>query len=149
MKPDDPNQAYIDDDGVLHDPTALAVIEAVERHNIRNTLDAFHGERVKHFMRRIAELGRSPADVMILIACVDDKLGAKVADQVMPGFDWDAIRARGQVPFARGLVERAGFQELLDRVDPERGRELRAIAGVALLVADRDLFHVMPALEVR
>lgn len=147
-KPDDPNMAYVDENGVLHDPTASAVIEAVSRHNTREMLLGFHRERVQHFVRRMAELGQTPDQSLIVVLCVDDRLGAPLAEQLMPGHDWDAYRARGEVPFARGLALRDPLQRLLDKVDPERARELRAIAGIAVLVADNGVFFVCPASEV-
>lgn len=120
---------------VLVDPEAAAMIMAVEKYNCRSTLVANFG-RVFHFKRRIAEIGMSPKDAVIVVLNVDDPHGGPLADVLMPGFDWQSIRDRGEVPFARGLAGRDGIQEVVDKLDRETGDELRSIQGTAVVVMD-------------
>lgn len=129
--------AYINDRGELVDPHAVAIIAAVEQHACREMLKTLHAERVAHFARRIAELGRDPSEVVIVVLNVDDPVGGLLAAALMPGHDWDAIRAQGQVPFARGLATREPLQEMLDAAEPDAGAALRAISGVAVVMMDR------------
>lgn len=131
---------------VLDDPEALGVIRAVEKHNLRTLLDQ-NRERVEHFTRRADELGRSPLDVVIVILAVDDPFGGALADALMPGHDWQAIRARGEIPLARGLAGRAGIQDALDSVDPEAGKKLWASESLSVVVVDRGVAEVFPAVE--
>lgn len=144
---DDPDKPRAFFDGkVLHDPDGLAVFKAVAKHNCLQALrDPQHRDRVVHFTRRIAELGLSPRDVVIVVLNVDAPLGAELADVLMPGHDWNAYRARGEVPFARGLATREGIEYLVADTDAEVGRELRAIDGVAVVTIN---FGVVAAFKV-
>lgn len=103
----------IDGQLVLDDPDAVAVIQAVEKHNCRNTLD-LNADRVAHFKRRLAERRLTAADAVIVLLNVDDIHGGPLADLLMPGYNWQEVRDRGEIPFARGLAMRQGIQETLD-----------------------------------
>lgn len=103
---------------ILIDPMAVAVAKAVAKHNCKNTLAA-NADRVDHFRRRVVELGRNPNDTVIVLANVDDMAGSILAEALMPGFSWEEIRARGEIPFARGLAAREGVVEFIKTVDPE------------------------------
>jgi hypothetical protein len=108
--------ARLEEEG-LHDPVAAGVIYAVEQHNrhcCRELLELNH-DRVAHFRRRAVELGRK--DVAIVVLDVDDSYGGPLAEVYMPGEDWQQYRDRGEVPIARGLVERTGLQHALGFFD--------------------------------
>lgn len=137
---------------VIDDPTAVAVITAIERENIRRLIATpEQRDRIAHFVRRIAvrapELGCAERDLAIVHLCVDDPNGAALADVLMPGHDWDAIRALGQVPYARGIATRDGLQAGLDAAFPEAGAVLREIAGIAVVAMDRGVVAVFAAVE--
>jgi hypothetical protein len=132
----------IDGQLVLDDPDALAVIRAIERENIRRFLATTEAmrDRVWHFASRIRDPhGDDGTRWLVIMLCVDDPNGAVLAEALMPGHDWGAIRARGEVPWARGLADRAALQSMLDAAYPDVGNELRAIAGVAVLAMDRGI----------
>lgn len=103
---------------VLIDPMAYAVAKAVSKHNCKNTLEA-NADRVIHFRNRVVERGLNPQNTVIVVANVDDTAGGILADALMPGFNWDEIRQRGEIPFARGLAARDGVIEFVKKVDPE------------------------------
>jgi hypothetical protein len=126
---------------VLDDPDALAVARAVAKHNCKNTF-ALHSEAVAHFERRIHELGRTPDEAVIVLLNADDSHGGALAEVLMSGFDWGSIRARGEVPFARGLAERAGIQGALELFDLEASAKLRGMRGVAVVVVDHGVAEV-------
>lgn len=136
------NEPFIDEHGVLHDPAALAMIKVVERENCRLALCTDHVERVRYFADRIAKLGRSPQDAVIVVIGVDDPIGRPLADVLMPGHDWASIR------YARGLADRPGIQELLDKVDLDEGNKLRTIDDAAVVMVDRGVVFVCAASEV-
>lgn len=106
---------------ILNDPDALGMIQAVSRHNCLQTLK-MQIDRVKHFQERIKEKSYDPKTVAIIIANVDTKIGNQIADMLMPNYDWAAISAKGEVPFARGIVMREGFAvgipDLMEAVNP-------------------------------
>jgi len=142
----------IDGQLVLDDPDALAVMQAVERENLRRLISGVPEmrDRVRHFAGRIHDPhGDDGTRWTIVMLCVDDPNGAKLADLLMPGHDWDAIRARGEVPWARGLADRATFQEMFDSVAPEVGKALRAIDGIAVIAADRGIITVFAESELQ
>src|SRR6185436_4774477 len=52
------------------------------------------------------------AVAVVVLLNVDDVHGGPIADMLMPGHNWQEIRDRGEVPFARGLAMRSGIQNL-------------------------------------
>lgn len=117
---------------------------AVNKHNCRITFDA-NAERAAHFARRIRERGDDPAVMGIVILAVDDPHGGLIAEGLMPGFDWQAIRNRGEVPFARGIVERAGIADAIGLFDTEAAEKARSMPGVVAIVVDNGVADVFDA----
>lgn len=129
---------------VLDDPVALAVIRGVSKHNCEKTYE-MNEDRVEHFCGRIKEKGLTANDVVIVILNVDDQHGGPMADRLMPGFNWQEIRDRGEIPFARGLAVREGIQEVLGHFDTEAAEKLSNLNGVAVVVVDHDVAEIFDA----
>lgn len=149
--PDAPQATVRQIDGqlVLDDPESLAVIRAVSKHNCRLTLQENY-EAITRFSFRVAERRLQPGTVVIVVLNVDDTNAGLLADVLMPGHNWSEIRARGETPFARGIVERAGIQALLDESDAEAGAKLREMDGrLAVLVMDHDVAEVFETSEAK
>jgi len=108
---------------VLIDPEGYGVMMTVGKHNCKLTFEA-NADRVAYFRNRAVELDKTPSDVVIVVANVDDRNGKILADALMPGFDWQSIRDQDQVPFARGLAVRAGIQEFLNIFDTQASKKL-------------------------
>lgn len=134
----------VDGQLVLDDPVAVAVISAVEKHNCRNTLD-LNADRVEHFKRRLTERGMSPDQAVIVLLNVDDVHGGPLADILMPGHNWQEIRDKGEIPFARGLAMRDGIQEALGAFDKDAATKLQSISDVAVVVVDHGVAEVFAA----
>jgi hypothetical protein len=138
----------IDGQMVLDDPEALAMIQAVNTHNgkqnCHNTL-GMNADRVKHFKNRLAERSMTADDAVIVLLNVDDVHGGPLADALMPGYDWQEIRDRGEVPFARGLAGRKGIQEILGGFDEEAAKKLQLMSEVAVVVVDHGVAEVFAA----
>jgi hypothetical protein len=125
----------------------LAIRSVFEKANCKNTLMQ-HIDRVKYFEKRIEEKGLNPADVIITLLNVDDPQGKVIADILMPGYDWQAIRDTGAVPYARGLAGREGIQSLLDEIDPEEAEILREAGPVpTVIVMDHGVVKIFPDSE--
>ena len=129
---------------VLDDPDALAVIHAVGKHNCRNTLE-LNADRVEHFKRRLTDRGMTPVQAVIVLLNVDDVHGGPLADALMPGHNWQEIRDKGEVPFARGLAMRDGIQEALGTFDNDAATKLRSMSDVAVVVVDHGVAEVFAA----
>lgn len=129
---------------VLDDPIAGAVINAVEKHNCRNTLE-LNADRVEHFKRRLTERGMTPDQAVIVLLNVDDVHGGPLADVLMPGHNWQEIRDKGEVPFARGLAMRDGIQEALGAFDKDAATKLQSMSDVAVVVVDHGVAEVFAA----
>lgn len=129
---------------VLDDPDARAVIGAVGKHNCKNTLE-LNADRVEHFKRRLAERGMTAKQAVIVLLNVEDVHGGPLADVLMPGYNWQEIRDRGEVPFARGLAMRDGIQEALGTFDKEAAKKLRGMKDVAVVVVDHGVAEVFAA----
>lgn len=147
MDPDLPYVKEVDGQLVLIDPAAAALVDVVNRHNLGNTY-SLNRDRIEHFVRRVAALGKTAADTVITCINVDDQVGGILAEKLMPGFDWRPIRAAGQVPFARGLAGREGIQGFLDLAYPEVGRTLRAAEGLCVVVVDHGTAAIFRAPRV-
>jgi len=143
---DEPRAVVREIDGqmVLDDPVAVALFRAVSKQNCYNTLE-LNNDRVEHFKGRITERGMTAADVVIVVVNVDDVNGGPLADILMPGFNWQEIRSRGEIPFARGLVNRKGMQEILSNFDKEAAEKLENMAGVAVVVVDHGVAEIFSA----
>ena len=134
----------IDGQLVLDDPDARAVIGAVSKHNCKNTLE-INADRVTHFKQRLAERGMTAKQAVIVLLNVDDIHGGPLADILMPGYNWQEIRDRGEVPFARGLAMRDGIQEALGAFDKDAAKKLKKMAEVAVVVVDHGVAEVFAA----
>jgi hypothetical protein len=135
----------VDGQLVLDDPDALAVMKAVAKHNCRQTLLA-QADRVAHFKQRA--IAKGVDNVLIVLLNVDDPIGAKFTEALMPGQEamWHSLRESGQVPFARGLAVRDSFEKIVSDLDPETGAKLKAMAGkVAVLVSDHGVLEAFEA----
>jgi hypothetical protein len=138
----------IDGQIVLDDPEALVIIQAVNIHNgkenCRNTL-GMNADRVEHFKNRLAERSMTANDAVIVLLNVDDVHGGPLADALMPGYNWQEIRDRGEIPFARGLAGREGIQEILGGFDEEAAKKLQAMSGVAVVIVDHGVAEIFAA----
>lgn len=91
-------------------------------------------ERVEHFRRRALERGMAPSDTLILVIDGDDRLGALIAEPIMPT-DWQApYRAVGATPVARGLASRSPVNDMLDVHLPVVGAWMRQCHTAVVLV---------------
>ena len=134
----------VDGQLVLDDPVAVAIISAVEKHNCRNTLE-LNADRVEHFKRRLTERGMTPDQAVIVLLNVDDIHGGPLADALKPGHNWQEIRDKGEVPFARGLAMRDGIQEALGAFDKDDATKLQSISDLAVVVVDHGVAEVFAA----
>lgn len=145
-KDDYPRAVVSEVDGqlVLNDPDAINVIRAVEKHNCRNTFE-INADRVAHFKRRLTERGMTADQAVIVLLNVDDVHGGPLADDLMPGHNWQQIRDQGETPFARGLAMREGIQGALDIFDKEAAEKLKGMIDVAVVVIDHGVAEVFVA----
>ena len=68
--------------------------------------------------QKTAEAGEQQCVVCI---DVDDPAWTQLVDMLMPGFDWDEIRARGERPVARGVVPIGPIAQVVDQFYPAAG----------------------------
>lgn len=134
----------VDGQLVLDDPEAVAAISATNKLNCENTLEDNYAH-VVHFKKRLAERGMTVDQAVIVLLNVDDVHGGPLADVLMPGHNWQEIRDRGEVPFARGLAMRKGIQEALDTFDKDAAAKLKGMADVAVVVVDHGIAEVFAA----
>ncbi len=117
---------------MMNDSVIREVTAAIDRTACEEFLRA-NAERVDHFKRRVGERGDDPADVVIVVLDMDDQFGGEIVAALMPAFDPQPIRDRGEKPVARGLAGREGIQEAIDLYDPSAGDTLRCIGGIAIV----------------
>jgi hypothetical protein len=132
---------------LLDDAEALAMVRAIAKCNCRWSL-RLNAERVEHFRQRVLERGDDPAETCILIVAVDDEHGGPLAEILRPGEDWQAIRDRGEVPFARAIFTgRRMLVEGIGLFDPEAAHKLATLPGLVVLVIDFGVAEVFPVNE--
>lgn len=130
---------------VLHDPEAIRLIKAVEKSNCENTLK-LNADRIPYFKKRLSERGLTANDAVIVIINVDDVYGHPIADALMPGFNWQEIRDRGEIPFARGLATRKEMENTIEIFDPEAAKKLREKRDVvSIVVVDHGVAEIFEA----
>jgi hypothetical protein len=129
---------------VLDDPDAMAVINTVNKLNCQATLE-MNADRVKHFQNRLTERGLTADQAVIVVIKVDDIHGGPLAEILMPGYDWQSIRDKGEVPFARGIAERNGIEEALDTFDKEAAAKLHGMKDTAVVVVDYGVAEIFAA----
>jgi hypothetical protein len=134
----------IDGQLVLDDPLAEAIFCAVGKVSCKATLE-MNLDRVLHFKRRMTERKLTPGDAVIVLVNVNDVHGSFLADMLMPGTDWQQIRDRGEIPFARGLAVKAGIQEFLEAFDEDAASKLKEMTEAAIVVVDHGVAEVFPA----
>lgn len=130
---------------VLHDPEAIRLIKAVEKRNCENTLK-LNADRIPYFRKRLSDRGLTADDAVIVIINVDDDYGNPIANALMPGFNWQEIRDRGEIPFARGLATRKEMEDTIEIFDPEAAKKLREKRGiVSVVVVDHGVAEIFEA----
>lgn len=134
----------VDGQLVLDDPVAFSVINAIAKLKCEDTLQ-LNRDRVEHFKRRLAEREMTADQVVIVLLNVDDVNGGQLAEGLMPGHNWQEIRDRGEIPFARGLAMREGIEGALDIFDEEAATKLRGMTDVAVVVVDHGVAEVFKA----
>jgi len=99
---------------------------------------------IEHFTKRMTALGQNADTVVIVLLNVDDPNGGALADALMPGHDWQAMRDQGQIPFARGLAGREGIQEALEVIDKDAAKKLRetVLGSKRVVVVDHGVAEV-------
>ncbi len=101
MIPKDAREVYLNDKG---EPIAFCPKESLSITDIeRARFYALNEQRMLELLARAIEKG--PEFVAICID-VDDPCWTEIVDALMPGYDWDSIRQRGEKPVARGVVPR-------------------------------------------
>ena len=120
------------------------MIAVIGKANCKNILD-LNADRVEHFKRRLADRDMTPAQAVIVLLNVDDVHGGPLADVLMPGYNWQEIRDKGEVPFARGLAMRDSIQEALGVFDKDAATKLQGMADLAVVVVDHGVAEVFAA----
>jgi hypothetical protein len=128
---------------VLDDPDALAFMTALERANCIRTLQ-LHAQRLGYFRVRIIERGGTAQTMALAVINADAPMGERFAEACGMPAGWAAgFRAKGEIPFARGIVDRVELQALLDHLGLDSAPRLRACAGVAAFVVDHGITAVI------
>lgn len=108
---------------VLEDSTACNFV--IAKHNCLKTFEV-NIDRINHFVTRLSDLKKTPQNTVIVIINVDDNIGKALAEALMPGFNWQPIRDRGEVPIARGLADRQGMSDAINLFDADAAAKLRS-----------------------
>lgn len=89
----------------------------------RQILYDLNRQRLAELAFRAIQRGRKNDEIMIVCIDVDDPVWSFLVDELMPGYDWQSIRDRGEKPVARGSVS-AIMAELLSDFVPNLAQAL-------------------------
>lgn len=123
------------------DDATSGVIDEINKFNCKSVLDTYIS-RVEHFRKRISEKGINEKDFVIFVINVDDINGGPIVRNIMPGFDWDKLRARGDRPYGMGYTSRIGIQNYLGEFDADAAEKLKGLTGVPVVVIDYTVAEV-------
>ena len=129
---------------VLDDPMVVAMIRAMGKISCEKTLE-LNAERVIHFKNRINELDKTGDELVIVLVNVDDIKGSILADILMPNYNWQEIRDRDVIPFARGLADRKAIEYFIRSFDQEAADKLKNLNGSAVVVVDHQVAEIFTA----
>ncbi len=131
----------VDGQTVLVDPIAYSVMTAIAKENCYNTLK-LNADRIDYFKNRIVEKGLNPEEMAIVVINVDARHGARIAELLMPNFNWQEIRDKGEVPSARGLVYKNSMKEIINAFDTEAAKKISGGTGTIVIVVDHGVAEV-------
>ena len=120
-----------------NEPRTLWVSDDVLGTDAADACHAFLADsipRLAHFAQRAIARGGPTERLAIVVLEIDDSLGSALADRLMPGYDWQAIRDRGETPVGRGLVMREGIEDVVEAYDPKLARAVREVPAGQLPV---------------
>jgi hypothetical protein len=117
----------------MDNSTIAGVMLAVDAYNMQPVLNE-QADRVLHFARRAAELGYGGHEVCIVLLNADCPAAAPLANELMPGENWQQYRDAGALPFARGLAGRPFVQAYLELVNPAAAEVFKAKEGLPVLL---------------
>ncbi len=126
---------------VLIDPTAHALMQAVNKHNCENTYLA-QLDKINHFKNRITEKELDPQSVVINIIHVDARYGFEIAEMLMPGHDWQQYRDKGEEPFASGISLKEGIIEIIATFDKEAAEKLKQMKEIPVVVINYGVVEI-------
>jgi hypothetical protein len=129
---------------VLDDPMTVAMIRVIEKENCKNIF-TLQKDRVEHFKKRMIEQGLSSEEAVIVLINADDVHGSDIAEHLMPGTDWQAMRDKGEIPFARGLATKEGLVGILKLFDKEASKKLQKMTSTAVVVVDHGVAEIFDA----
>lgn len=110
-------------------------------------------EQNKHRLERMAfnatQKGLDPSEFVVVAIDVDDQSWTDLVDYLMPNYNWDEIRARGEKPVARGTVLKEITNyiiEVVPDVKPvvESVLPSGVIMGIVMASKGASIYHVIP-----
>ena len=126
MIPRDAREVYCNDRG---DPVAFCPADGIGLSDLER--GRFYGLVNDARLRALSERARTKTaetgtQHLVVAIDVDDPSWADLVGTLMPGFDWDAIRKRGEHPIARGVVPAEPMVDLVAATYPAAGKGAQA-----------------------
>ena len=118
-------------DGVLEALAQQTVETAVELRRVE--IFGLHREALERLAQRaMTHRGVHPKDLVMVCIDVNDHVWRPLVDHLMPDNNgaWDALRADGAHPYARGSTVGRGIQDVLD-IAPRTSSAAKALTEVA------------------
>ncbi len=102
--------------------------------------------------RALYVLKMNPEDFIIVCIEVDDPNWTGLADHLMPDYDWQKIRDRGEIPVARGSVH-ASVREFIKEVVPDIAEALYRklpdgyVRAVVMGIGGASVYFIQPTID--
>jgi hypothetical protein len=132
--PKDAREVYLGEDGT---PIAYCPKDNIGLTDIlRGNAYQDNADRLHQLANRAVEKEKEESSRQAVICIdVDDPAWTAVVDMLMPGHDWDAYRAKGQKPYARGVVPHNLCTDLVKAYYPAAGEAVDGVISIFVLAA--------------
>lgn len=121
------------------DPVVIAIDLNIDRSNRKiacKKVAKMHKATIKKLRDRVIEMRKSPAELAIVIANVEDDNGGDIAEMLMPGHDWGKALEKDKAVFAIGLADRKAIEHVIRFIDEEAADRLSVAFSTRVIVVD-------------
>ena len=130
----------------LLNPLELPTHEQLERTQTALCFFIANAGHIRHLKQKAEEVGRTGEDSVVTLIDVDDPVGSKLADTLVPGHDWQRYRNVSETPVMRSVATKDGVLDFLGNAGHELAtRELSASDDLMVVVLNSGVALVLDA----
>lgn len=140
--PADAREVYCNEQGepiayCPRDSIGITDLQRANFYNVNHTRLTQLAKRAREKTKDSDTLPKPWRNIEHCVVCIDveDLIWNFLVNLLMPEYDWDAIRARGEHPIARGVVPLAIIENAINQIYPAAGSPIPEVTNIAILAA--------------